>query len=236
MTIEDRQGVTGPDYYSEALLDFLVPHLEQQSCSPESLLEIGCGRGFLSIMLAKRFPSLTRILSTDINPIAIRLTQKNTILNGLRERIQVAQGSLYEPVEQQSFDLIVSAPPQLPVTKQRLASLNPQIDYHHLTTSVGGFDGREIIDPLIQHAFRHLNSGGMICIVHADFIGGTKTLEQMKAFNLAPQLLGTRQKAVDNTSVTKSLRGDIETSGYQFQPSEQGDLFNLLVIAGKKSP
>src|SRR6266571_3343293 len=52
----------------------------------------------------------SRVIATDINPVAIRFAQFNARLNGV-DNIECREGSYLEPVAGESFDLIVSNPP-----------------------------------------------------------------------------------------------------------------------------
>jgi methylase of polypeptide subunit release factors len=73
----------------------------------ESVLDLGCGAGVLSGMAAAH---AGRVVATDVNPRALAFARFNAELNGL-DRLEYREGSLYEPVEGERFDLIVCNPP-----------------------------------------------------------------------------------------------------------------------------
>jgi hypothetical protein len=108
-------------------------------------LDLGTGCGIQALHLADR---VDRIVATDVNPRALQLTRWTAALNQLR--LDVRAGSLYEPVADERFDLIVSNPPYViaPPGKGRL------------TYRETGFVGDSVVEQLVRNAPRHLNDGG----------------------------------------------------------------------------
>jgi SAM-dependent methyltransferase len=70
-------------------------------------LDLGCGNGFQSLFASRHS---SRVIATDINPLAIQFAQFNARLNGAAN-VECREGSYMEPVAGESFDLIVSNPP-----------------------------------------------------------------------------------------------------------------------------
>ncbi len=73
-------------------------------------LDLGCGAGTLALLLASH---AERVVGADINPRAVEMSRFNAALNGI-ENVEFRCGDLYEPVEGERFDLIVSQPPYYP--------------------------------------------------------------------------------------------------------------------------
>lgn len=105
--------------------------------SAERILDLGCGWGAIGLAAAKTLP-LAHIVLTDVNQRAVRLARKNLDRNGVRNA-DVRLGSLFEPVKDESFDLILSHPP-----------------FHA---------GRATVVELLSRAPEHLTSGGHLRIV-----------------------------------------------------------------------
>jgi SAM-dependent methyltransferase len=69
-------------------------------------LDLGTGCGIQSLLLAGH---AEHVVATDLNPRAVAMTRLTAGLNGLD--LDVREGSLYEPVADEAFDLIVTNPP-----------------------------------------------------------------------------------------------------------------------------
>ena len=77
----------------------------------KSFLEIGCGTGLVSIAVALRTrsypPQQNRIVTSDINPNAVRNTRINVLLNNVERMIGVREGYVFSPIDpEEKFDYI----------------------------------------------------------------------------------------------------------------------------------
>ena len=90
------------DYGSRLLLKNIIKNVKEV----HSLLDIGCGYGFLGIVLG-RFYNVSVSL-TDVNKRALHLCEKNLALNKVKGAAWLSDG--LENV-QDSYDLIVTNPP-----------------------------------------------------------------------------------------------------------------------------
>lgn len=73
------------------------------------VLDVGCGYGAVGITAASLNPTL-QIVLTDVNMRAVRLAQENVEKNKITNA-EVRWGYLYEPVEDLTFNCILSNPP-----------------------------------------------------------------------------------------------------------------------------
>lgn len=71
-------------------------------------LDLGCGIGVIGIVAARLNPALD-VCMTDVNSRAVLLAEANTRRCGVKATVK--QGSLYEPVGEAQFELIVTNPP-----------------------------------------------------------------------------------------------------------------------------
>jgi methylase of polypeptide subunit release factors len=74
-------------------------------------LDLGCGSGTCALVLAHR---ARRVVATDVNPRALAMARVNAAINGVTN-VELRQGSLFEPVRGEAFDLIASQPPFVPM-------------------------------------------------------------------------------------------------------------------------
>jgi precorrin-6B methylase 2 len=73
-------------------------------------LDLGCGAGTVALVLSA---SSERVVATDVNPRALELARFNLRLNAV-SNVEVREGSVFEPVAGEKFDLIAAQPPFVP--------------------------------------------------------------------------------------------------------------------------
>ncbi len=143
--LDGRREPMRPDYVlgiapaSLSLVKLTVP------IKAEKALDVGTGCGIQALHLADR---VGHIVATDVNPRALQLTRWTAALN--RVELDVRDGSLYEPVRDERFDLIVSNPPYV---------IAPPSD-GRLTYRETGFAGDAVVEQLVRQAPEHLTDGG----------------------------------------------------------------------------
>jgi len=108
-------------------------------------LDLGCGIGVIGLVAAVESPGL-EVTLTDVNPRATMVAARNVERMGLGN-VRVLTGSLYEPVEGEVFDVVVSNPP----------------------ISAGM---RRVVEPLVRGAREHLVLGGRLLVVVQSNKGG----------------------------------------------------------------
>src|SRR4030042_4208158 len=103
--------VTASSVFSTKRVDLGTHVLIEAMQRPEKgcVLDIGCGYGAIGIPPAKFNPQL-RVVMTDVNRRAVLLARQNAERNHARN-VEAHQGNLYQPVQNQCFDCILSNPP-----------------------------------------------------------------------------------------------------------------------------
>lgn len=140
--------------------ELLASVIENMDIKGKHVLEVGCGCGFLSILMAKNKADVTAV---DINPEAVEATKTNAKKNnaGLTAMISDMFGNVND-----KFDLIVFNPPYLPVGE----------DENDITYS-GGSTGREIIEIFVSCIRNYLKKGGKVLTVISSLTGEKEVLE-----------------------------------------------------------
>lgn len=108
-------------------------------------LDLGTGCGVQSLHLAGH---ARRVVATDVNKRALWITGLNAALNGVS--LDIRDGSFFEPVAGETFDLIVTNPPFVisPATGERLVYRD------------SGMPGDRVVEHVVRSAPRFLNPGG----------------------------------------------------------------------------
>ncbi|WP_456482672.1 class I SAM-dependent methyltransferase [Methanopyrus sp.] len=118
-----------------------------------SVLDLGCGYGVLGIVAAKEMGE-GRVVMTDVNRRAVWLADKNRRLNGVEDITEVREGSLYDPVEGEEFDRIVSNPPLR--------------------------EGLSLVLKIVREAPDHLTEDGELWLVIRRKMGSKRILSEMR--------------------------------------------------------
>ncbi|MFE1167250.1 methyltransferase [Nocardiopsis sp. NPDC058789] len=111
----------------------------------ERALDLGTGCGVQALHLASR---AREVVATDLNPRAVRLAGISLALSGITGA-RLAQGSLFEPVRDERFDLIVSNPPFV---------ITPETARY--TYRESDLPGDTVCAELVRQAPAHLTEGG----------------------------------------------------------------------------
>lgn len=117
----------------------------------DSALDLGCGCGIQALYLATH---ADRVVATDLSARACALTQFNAALN--ETVIDVREGSLFEPVAGETFDLIVSNPPFV-ITPDSVRGTAGLLEYRD-----GGMDRDNLIRAVLREAPAYLTPGGTL--------------------------------------------------------------------------
>ncbi|CAM3691406.1 peptide chain release factor N(5)-glutamine methyltransferase [Polynucleobacter arcticus] len=155
-------GVLIPRPETELLVDIVLAEIAK-SKQPTSVLDLGTGSGAIALAIASE-ASLATVIATDQSGEALAIAKHNAQLLNLSQQVEFAQGSWYEAIGQQHFDVIVSNPPYI-------ANLDP-----HLTQGDLRFEpasaltdyasGLSCLAMIISGADQHLRSGGLIAVEH----------------------------------------------------------------------
>jgi ribosomal protein L3 glutamine methyltransferase len=126
-----------------------------------SLLDLCTGSGCLAILASRRFAD-AQIDAVDLSKDALDVAARNVADYGLRERVTLYQGDLFEPLGDARYDLIITNPPY--VDAQGMADLPRECRFEPKLAFDGGADGLDIVRRILREARRHLTEqGGLLC-------------------------------------------------------------------------
>jgi SAM-dependent methyltransferase len=113
-------------------------------------LDLGTGCGVQSLHLSTHAES---VVATDVNPRALAVAAFNAALNDVA--LDLRAGSLWAPVAEEAFDLVVSNPPFVisPATDRRLVYRD------------SGLPGDRVVEEIVRGASAHLADGGWSHVV-----------------------------------------------------------------------
>ena len=116
----------------------------------ERALDLGAGCGVQSLHLSTHSSD---VVATDVNPRALDMARATARLNGVD--VDLRDGSLFAPVADEQFDLIVTNPPFVisPGTGERLVYRD------------SGLPGDELVRRLVSEAPAYLRPGGWLQVL-----------------------------------------------------------------------
>lgn len=123
--------------------------------------DICTGSGCIACSIAAEHPA-TRMIATDLSPIAVELARENVEALGLGERIEVIECDLGNGIDASllgRFDLVVSNPPYIPTAV--LETLPNEVgEFEPGLALDGGADGLDIFRRLLDWCATALKPGG----------------------------------------------------------------------------
>ena len=135
--------VLGVGGASRTLAETIVP------LEVDRALDLGTGCGIQALLIARR---ASTVVATDISLRALAFAELNAQLNGV-SNIEFRHGSMFEPVDGEAFDLIVSNPPF--VITPRVEGV-PAYEYRD-----GGLVGDELVEQFVRSAPAYLTRNGI---------------------------------------------------------------------------
>lgn len=152
--------------------DALIPRSETEELLDRTLrlvardqdvrcLDLGTGSGVLAVCLARYLPRAT-VVAVDVSREALELARENATLNGVSDRVLLAESDWFTSVSG-AFDLIVSNPPY--VESRAIEGLAAEVRDHEPRVALdGGPEGTNGIRAVIAGAGAHLAPGGWLLL------------------------------------------------------------------------
>lgn len=138
------------------------------------VLDVCTGTGLIALCAARG--GVCEVTAVDLSLRAVLATRFNAMVRGLR--VRVLQGSLFAPVGDEVFDLILANPPYVAGEERRPSAHSPARAWD------AGLDGRRVLDEICAQAPRHLAPGGTLLIVQSVLSGVTASLGRLREAGL----------------------------------------------------
>lgn len=156
----DQRVIVPRSFLAPMILERMQPWLAE----PDNVfraLDLCTGSGCLAVLMAEAFPN-AEIDAVDLSADALQVAQRNISDYGLEQQITLHQGDLFAPLNDMTYDLIISNPPY--VNADSVAAL-PREYRHEPALALGsGDDGLDATRIILRKAAQHLNPGGMLAV------------------------------------------------------------------------
>lgn len=158
------KNVLIPRSETEELVELIIK--DNPSLAPIKVIDIGTGSGCIPIALQIEKPEW-ELTGIDISEKALLVAQNNNIVN--KTSVNFLTGDLFNPesLPHQSFDVIVSNPPYIPINEK--PDLDKQVVEFEPHLALFCNDRDLVYKSLVNYAQNHLNSGGVLYVeLHHD--------------------------------------------------------------------
>jgi methylase of polypeptide subunit release factors len=157
-------------------------------------LEVGSGSGV--VLAALGALGAASLCGIDIVPEAVLSGAKLLRALGYGTSAEFHHGDLFAPVSGRRFELIVANLPHFPTTAGDFIDRLP-------TWSVGGPDGRSLLDRFLGGLISHLAPGGTAVITHNAFVGIERSCEIVAQSGLSLRIAATTMLYIPDEKLSR---------------------------------
>jgi release factor glutamine methyltransferase len=159
-------GVLIPRPETELLVEIGLREIQRLKTEVTSanLLDLGTGSGAIALAIAHE-ASGVMVRATDQSSEALAIAATNAKHLGLESRVQFAQGSWYEALDDQVlFDVILSNPPY--IANQDVHLNQGDLRFEPISALTDHANGLSCLEVIIQGAGQYLKPLGLLAVEH----------------------------------------------------------------------
>ena len=125
------------------------------------IADLGVGSGAICVSILKFVENVTAV-AVDISKNALEIAQFNAQKFNVDDRITFYEGNLFEPLEGQTFEVIVSNPPY--IAAEEFKNLQAEVTGEPRLALYGGKDGLKFYREIIEAAPKFLADDGFLAM------------------------------------------------------------------------
>jgi ribosomal protein L3 glutamine methyltransferase len=156
----DERVIVPRSHIAELLRERLSPWVANPDAVTRAL-DLCTGSGCLAIMLAHAFPG-AQVDAVDLSADALDVAQRNVRDYGLEGQVTPHLSDLFQAVENQRYQVIVSNPPY--VDAEAMAALPAEYLAEPRMALAAGDDGLDLVRRILAQAPRHLTPDGVLIV------------------------------------------------------------------------
>ncbi|HLM60332.1 MAG TPA: peptide chain release factor N(5)-glutamine methyltransferase, partial [Pyrinomonadaceae bacterium] len=138
----------------EAAIEILQANGNSKFC------EVGIGSGCIAVSILYHAKTASAV-GLDISENALQVAKKNAETHLVAERLELKISNVFDNIEREKFDLIVSNPPYIPLAD--IKTLQAEVrDFEPITALTDGRNGLSIVEKIIGDAPKFLKGNGSL--------------------------------------------------------------------------
>jgi len=145
---------------TELLVDLALARIEPGARA--QVLDLGTGSGAIAVAIAQARPEV-HVVAVDRSEAALSVARGNAEHHHL-DNLSFVQGTWFEPLTGQSFNIVVSNPPYVASADPHLK--RGDVRFEPLTALAAGPEGLDDLRAIISEAPKHMNKGGWLLLEH----------------------------------------------------------------------
>ncbi|KAI9086933.1 hypothetical protein K1719_031094 [Acacia pycnantha] len=162
LVLSVQEGILIPRPETEHIVDLVSDVVSKdEELKVGVWADLGTGSGALAIGISRILATEGRFIATDLNPVAVAVAAYNVERYGLKEIIEIREGSWFEPAKDVEGKLsgLVSNPPYIP--SKDISGLQAEVGRHEPRVALdGGVNGMDALLHLCDGAALFLKPGG----------------------------------------------------------------------------
>lgn len=191
--VDENVLIPQPD--TEVLVEEVIKYVETlpTSSSPVKILDLCTGSGAIAISLAKYIDNC-KVTASDISSKALQIAKLNAERNLVHTKINFIESDMFENIDINNFDIIVSNPPY--IETEVISTLSKEVQKEPHIALDGGDDGLKFYRLIVKNAKNYISENGKVFLE----IGFD---QKEKLFNLIEE-----SKQFSNQTCIKDLSGN----------------------------
>ena len=153
-----NEDVLIPQPDTEILVETVLDICKRYGNQSLRILDLCTGSGAIAISLSKILN--TQVFASDVSTKALEVAEKNNVLNN--SKVEFIESNLFEQINGEKFDIIVSNPPY--IKNEEIKLLSKQVQNEPYIALAGGEDGLDFYRKIIDEAYKHINKNGYLCL------------------------------------------------------------------------